>query len=224
MPPLVDASQSARAPPGQNGTQTVAAGPPVLEHHTLSLFSFLKRKPEPPPEERKPRACLPTYETKERVILSKATASLRNTYEIQLAQAFAASKGLKLMLAVRPAAQIEPSLGAYLRQQGVQITEAQMEDYSVYFGHAKRDGAEKDGWVLGNSAALTALTRATRSLWLRDRLRIGATFSADALLELEKALLKETFRVLNVDKENVRDALLEMAAAARQDGGTLFIQ
>ncbi len=106
----------------------------------MSLFSFLKRKPSQPQEQRKPRKCLPTYVTKDRVILSKATTRLRDTYEIRLALSFAVSKGLKLMLAIRPASQIEPSLAAYLRQQGVEITEAQMDDYSVYFGHAKGDG------------------------------------------------------------------------------------
>ena len=191
----------------------------------MSLFSFLKRKPsQPPPKPLKPRRCLPTHVTKQHLILSKAAASVRSTREIQLAQALAGAKGLKLMLAVRPSAQIEPSLAAYLRQQGAEITEARMEDYSVYFGLAKSDGQEVDGWVLGNSGALTSLTQTMRSLWLRDRLRIGATFSGDSLDELEKALLKDNSRVLNVDGEIVRDALLEMIAAAKQDGGTLFIQ
>lgn len=190
----------------------------------LSFFSFLKRKPSPAREHRKPRGCLPTYVTKERVILSKAANRLRNTYEIRLAQYFAVSKGLKLMLAVRPSSQLEPALAAYLREQDVAITEAQMDDYSVYFGHAKGDGQEGDGWVLGNSAALMALTQSTRSLWLRDRLRIGATFGSDTLQELESALLKENSRVLNVDGENVRDALMSLIAAAKRDGGSLFIQ
>jgi hypothetical protein len=191
----------------------------------LSLFSFLKRKPSPPPQEqRRPRGCLPTYVTKDRVILSKAATRLRDSYEIRLVQAFATAKGLKLMLAVRPSSQIEPALGAYLKAQGVEITEARMEDYSVYFGHVKGDRQEGDGWVLGNSGALTGLTQSTRSLWLRDRLRIGATFSGDTLQELESALLKENSRVLNVDGENVRDALMSLIAAAKRDGGTLFIQ
>jgi hypothetical protein len=201
------------------------AQPRVPEHETLSLFSFLKRKPPAQPQEpRKPRACLPTYVTKERVILSKAAAHLRDSYEMRLAQSFAAAKGLKLMLAVRPSVQMEPSLSAYLKQNGVQITEAQMEDYSVYFGHTKGNGQDGDGWVLGHSAALTSLTQSTRSLWLRDRLRIGATFSGNALNELESAVLKENGRVLNVDGENARDALMSLIAAAKADGGTLFIQ
>ncbi len=190
----------------------------------MSLFSFLKRKPSQPQEQRKPRGFLPTYVTGERVILSKAAARLRDSYEIRLAQYFAVSKGLRLTLAVRPSAQMEPSLAAYLRQQGTEITEAQMDDYSVYFGHTKGDGQEGDGWVLGNSAALTALTQSTRSLWLRDRLRIGATFGGDTLHELERTVLKENSRVLNVDGENVRDALMSLIAAAKRDGGTLFVQ
>ncbi len=193
----------------------------------MSLFSFLKRKPSQaaqPAEQRKPRGCLPTYVTKERVILSKAANRLRNTEEMRLARNFAAAKGVKLMLAIRPSAQMEPALGAWLKQHGVEITEAQMEDYSVYFGHVKGDGQEGDGWVLGNSAALTALTQSTRSLWLRDRLRIGASFGGDTLQELESALLKENSRVLNVDGENVRDAVMSLIAAAKRDGGSVFIQ
>jgi hypothetical protein len=191
----------------------------------LSLFSFLKRKPsQPPPEQRKPRACVPTYVTKERVILSKAANRLRDTYEIRLVQQFAVSRGLKLMLAVRPSAQIEPPLAAWLKQHGVEITEAHMEDYSVYFGHAKGDGGDGDGWVLGKSAALTGLTQSMRSLWLRDRLRIGASFSGNTLQELENALVKENSRVVNVDGENVRDAVMSLITAAKGDGGSDFIQ
>ena len=190
----------------------------------MSLFSFLKRKPSQPQEHGKPRACLPTYVTKERVILSKAAAHLRDSREMRLAQHFAASKGLRLMLAVRPTVQMEPALNVYLRQQGVEISEAQMDDYSVYFGSAKGDGQETDGWVLGNSAALAALTQSTRSLWLRDKLRIGATFSGDTLKELESAVLKENSRVVNIDGENVRAALMGLVAAAKRDRGTVFIQ
>lgn len=194
------------------------------ESETLSIFSFLRRLRSKPEEKHKPRACLPTYVTKDRVILSKAAGQLRETREIRLAQQLAKSKRRKLVLAIRPSARIEPSLAAFIKQHGLEVSETQMEDYSVYFGHVKSDGKESDGWVLGNSAALTDLTQSIRSLWLRDRLRIGATFDGDGLHDLEVALFKENSRSQNVDGENVREALRELIAAAKKDGGTLFIQ
>lgn len=190
----------------------------------MSFFSFLKRKPSPPQEPRKARACLPTHVSGQRLILSKAATSLRDSYEFRLIQQFAIAKGLRLVLALRPSAQLEPSLAAFLKKHGVEITEAQVDDYSVYFGHAKRGGEDGDGWVLGNSVALNSLKQATRSLWLRDRLRIGAAFDGDTLLELEKTLQKENTRVLNVDGENVRDAVLELIATAKREGGVVYIQ
>lgn len=205
----------------------------MWEPETLSLFSFLKRKPPPSRESGdsaptqaplKPRACRPTFVTNEKVILSKAAASVRDTREIRLVQAFAAAKKLRLVLAIRPSAQLQPSLATYLSQHGVEISEAQMEDYSVYIGHALANGQESDGWVLGNSGALAALKQSARSLWLRDRLRIGATFEGDTLLELENALLKENSRMQNIDGEIVRDALLSLIKSARGQGGALFIQ
>ncbi len=191
----------------------------------MGLASFFKRKPaEPPPKVRKPRRCLPTHVTKERVILSKAATQLRNSHEIALVNALAAAKGLKLTLAVRPSAQMEPALSAQLRQFGVEITEARMDDYSVYFGCTGRDGADQEGFVLGNSKAFAALTQTMRSLWLRDRLRIGSSFSGEGLTELENAIRKDDFRVTNVDGENVRDALLELIELAKKDGGIVFVQ
>ena len=222
---LIDESQS-----GHRASRTIRStytlpGPWIQEHVTLSFFSFLKRKPAPPSEPpRKPRAFLPTRVTKDRVILSKAAAHLRDTHEFRLAQAYASTKGLKLLLAIRPSAQIEPTLESYLRHQGVEVREAQMDDYSVYFGYAKHNGQEADGWVLGNGTALSVLSQSTRSLWLRDRLRIGAAFDDDGLVEFERALLKENSRMPNVDGENVREALLSLITAAKRDGGSLFIQ
>lgn len=194
----------------------------------MGLASFFKRKPAepaaPPPRQRKQRRCLPTHITKERVILSKAANPLRNSHEIVLAHALAVSKGLKLTLAVRPSAQMDAALSAQLRQLGVEIAEARMDDYSVYIGCTGRDGSDQEGWVLGNSKSFAALAQTMRSLWLRDRLRIGASFSGDTLTELETAVRKDEFRVTNVDGENVREALLELIELAKQDGGSVFVQ
>jgi hypothetical protein len=191
----------------------------------VGLLSFFKRKPaEPLLKERRPRRCLPTYATKEKIILSKAAGHLRRSHEIDLAQALAVSKGLKLTLAIRPAAQMEPALTAQIRQLGVEVTEARIDDYSVYFGCTRRDGSDQDGWVLGNSKSFTLLTQTIRSLWLKDRMRIGATFAGEALAELETAVRKDDFRLTNVDGEDAREALLALIATARQDAGIVFIQ
>jgi hypothetical protein len=191
----------------------------------VSLLSLFKRKPAaPPPPDSKPRRCLPTQVTKERLILSKAAAELRYTDEIRLAQQLATAKGLKFTLAVRPSSQRAPALAAHLRQHGADISEAPMADYTVYVACAGSDGQERDGWVLGNSTSLSGLKQSTRSLWLRDRLRIGATFSGDDLVELEKALSRDTYRARNIDDEDVREALLSLAANAKACGGTIFIQ
>lgn len=197
----------------------------LMHTRTVGLSTFFKRKPaEPPRKARKPRRCLPTYATQDKIILSKAAGQLRSSHEINLAHALATAKGLKLTLAVRPAAQMEPTLTLQLRALGVEITEARMDDYSVYFGCTGRDGSDQEGWVLGNSKSFAALTQAIRSLWLRDRLRIGASFSGEGLTELENALRKDNFRVSNLDGEDVRDALLALIEAARKDGGIVFVQ
>jgi hypothetical protein len=59
---------------------------------------------------------------------------------------------------------------------------------------------------------------------LRDRLRIGGTLSGEGLNQLEKALGNDTFRAKNVDGEDVREALLTLAGAAKACGGVVFIQ
>jgi len=192
----------------------------------MSLLSLFKRKPPaaPPPPERKPRRCLPTQVTKDRLILSKAASELRYTDEIRLAQQLATAKGLKFTLAVRPSSQRDAALANHLRQHGADISEAPMADYTVYVACTGADGKEQDGWVMGNSASLANMKQSVRSLWLRDRLRIGAVFSGDDLVELEKALGKDTYRAQNIDHEDVREALLNLAAQAQRCGGTVFIQ
>ncbi len=77
---------------------------------------------------------------------------------------------------------------------------------------------------MGNSTSLANMKQSVRSLWLRDRLRIGAEFGGDDLVELEKALSKDTYRAQNIDNEDVREALLTLASQARGCGGTVFIQ
>jgi hypothetical protein len=173
--------------------------------------------------ERLPRGILPTYVTDKLVVLSKAAPTLRNTYEIRLALYMAKSKGLRFVLAVRPGAEIEPSVLSLLEAHGGKVEEVALADYSVYFGHAHPNG-EEDGWVFGDNAAMDMLSECIENQWLREHLRVGANFAGADLDRLEQSLLSETMSAANVDGENVRDALLSLVQSAKQEGGIVFVQ
>ena len=187
------------------------------------MFNMFRKKTEPEAIERKPRGVLPTYATNEIVVLSKASPAIRDTYEIRLALFMAVSRGLRFILAVRPQAVVDPTIKSLLQEHGGKIEEAQLEDFSVYLGHASSNG-EMDGWVLGNTAALSTLKDSVQSPWLKARLNVGYAFSGAELDDLNAALGKESITSLNVDGENVGRALLALIAAARNDGGSVFIQ
>jgi hypothetical protein len=173
--------------------------------------------------ERLPRGILPTYVTDKLVVLSKAAPMLRNTYEIRLALYMAESKGLRFVLAVRPAAEIESSVLSLLETHGGKVEEVALADYSVYFGYAHPNG-EEDGWVFGDNAAMDMLRESIENQWLREHLRVGANFDGADLDRLEQSLLSETMSAANVDGENVRDALLSLVRSAKQEGGIVFVQ
>ena len=181
------------------------------------MFGIFKRKSERPDVERRPRGILPTYVTKDVVVLSKVAPIVRNTYEIRLALYMATSKGLKFVLAVRPQASVDAAVIALLEQHGGQVQEGQLDDHSVYLGYRKANG-EEDGWVLGNSAAMSVLVQSLRSEWLRERLRVGAGFSGDDLTALENTLRNENFSQQNIDGESVQAALLALVVAAKEGG------
>ena len=187
------------------------------------MFNMFRKKAEPQPIQRKPRGVLPTYATNEVVVLSKASPTIRNTYEIRLALYMAVSRGLRFILAVRPQAVVDPSITSLLQEHGGKIEEAQRDDFSVYFGHASPSG-DGDGWVLGDAAALSTLRDAIQSPWLKSRLNVGHEFSGAELVDLKAALDNESISSPNVDDENVGRALLALIAAARNDGGSVFIQ
>ena len=187
------------------------------------MFNMFRKKSESKPPRRTPRAVLPTFVTSELIVLSKASPSIRNTYEIRLALYMAVSRGLRFILAVRPDAVVDPTVISLLQENGAKIEEAQLEDFCVYFGHVS-SSEEKDGWVLGDAAALLALRDSIQSRWLRDRLVPGYEFSGSELSNLADALSKENISALNIDGEDFSEALIHLAAAASKDGGCVFIQ
>jgi hypothetical protein len=195
----------------------------VLSYLLTSLGMQSASAGEPMTKQQIPRGILPTHVTEELVVLSKVAPYLRNTYEIKLAVYMAKSKRLQFILAVPLETKIEPSISSLILKYDGKIEKVKLDDYSVYFGHAKADGNE-NGWVLGNASALTSLTKSFHSTWLQDHLKVGATFSKKELNNLEKELFQEKIIAVNVDEENVRDALLVLIQDAKKDDGIIFIQ
>jgi hypothetical protein len=187
------------------------------------MFSFFKRKPSSPPASGIPRGVLPTYVTNDSAVLSKAAKTIRNTYEIRLALYMAKSKGLRFVLAVPPNAELDTSIASLFQEHGGEVQHGQFADYCVYFGHERPDGSE-EGWVLGDAAAMKGLAAAFRSQYLRENLRPGVKLSGTDLDEIEKALRDEHIDFKNIDGEDVRIALLDLTKAAKQSGGSLFVQ
>ena len=148
---------------------------------------------------------------------------IRNTYELRLALYMAKSKGLRFVLAVKPETQVDPAFIALLREHGGEIQETRVTDCSVYFGRTGENDKE-EGWVLGDLAALESLRQSVQSAWLKERLHVGAIFGGTDLEQFESALRKEPITAANIDEENVKEALLRLVAAARQEGGVLFVQ
>ncbi len=189
------------------------------------MFGILKKKtvPQPATVERTPRSILPTYVTDAMVVLSKAAPTIRNTYEIRLALFMAKSRELRFLLAIRPGARVEASVRKLLEEHGGTIEEAQLDDYCVYIGWGFEEG-EQEGWALGDAATFNALTGAFESSNLKTLFRVGASISGPDLDAVTADLAKEQVSARNVDGENVREALLTLAADAKKEGGTLFVQ
>ncbi|WP_157499641.1 hypothetical protein [Lysobacter sp. Root983] len=187
------------------------------------MFSVFRKTSESKAVDRTPRGVLPTFMTDELVVLSKASPTIRNTYEIRLALYMAVSRGLRFILAVRPHAAVDPTIVSLLHEHAAKIEVVQLEDFCVYFGHDSPSG-EKDGWVLGDATAFSALKSTIQSAWLLERLNVGHEFSGAELGDLVVALRNECISALNVDGENVGQALMQLVAAAHKEGGSVFIQ
>jgi len=187
------------------------------------MFGLFSKKQEPVPEQRAPRAVLPTYVSDELAVLAKASMTIRNTYEIKITQFMAVSKNLRFVLGVNPGAVVDPSVQALLQEHGGTIEEAVLKDYCVYVGKLKPNGDE-EGWVLGDASAWKSFIASLRSEWLRDTLRVGCEIREQELALLSEALSGENCSATNIDDENVVESMLVLVASARREGGILFIQ
>jgi hypothetical protein len=177
--------------------------------------------PTPPP---KARGIQPTYVTDNTFVLCKSCSEVRNTYEARVALYFAVTGKRRFILEVPLGASVDASLRAKVLENGGEVREAQIKDFSVFLGHESNAGAEGDGWVLGDSAAWAAFRAALPSKWLKDRLIVGAALSGPDLLTLQSELAEVALSQTNIDNENVKDALLSLVRAARDDGGKVYVQ
>lgn len=187
------------------------------------MFDLFRKKAAAPPQGGVPRAVLPTYVTDKLVVLSKAAPNIRNTYEVRLALYMAKSRNLRFVLAVRPGTTVEDSVRALLAEHGGAIEEAELNDYCVSIGWGFEEG-EKAGWVLGDAAAFMKLQDSIQSPRLRELFHIGAHLSGATLSEVGIELAKEQLPITNIDKENVREALLTLVSEALKNNGALFVQ
>jgi hypothetical protein len=174
--------------------------------------------------EKNPRGVLPTYVTKEELVLCKSAPSIRNTYEIRLALYFAVKDKRRFVLRAPKNAQIEPSLKTVIAQNGGVVDDKKCEDYTVHISHFGPDGKETDGWVLGDKTQFLKLKASIQDSWLRDQLTAGATISGENVAKLGNSLQKETITQKNIDKENIGQALTNLVQICKQQGGFILIQ
>jgi hypothetical protein len=172
----------------------------------------------------KPRGVLPTYVTDKQVILCKAAPTIRNAYEIRLALYMAVQSGREFILAVSPVARIDDAVEAHIRQHGGEVMRTAIYEHSVYVGAIGLEGEERDGWVAGDSQLWTSVLAGLRSVWLRDRLRVGGSVATSELCQFRDVLGTEVIHACNVDDEDIGEALLRLAAEAMWTGGSLFVQ
>jgi len=168
-----------------------------------------------------PRGVLPTYVTDREFVLCKAGRLVRDTYEVRLCLFLALKRGLQFVLSVRPEADVEPAVEARIREHGGRLARGTQDSFSVSVGVTDPDG---DTWVLGDDQALRQLHHLVRAPWFRVAFVPGATFEDASLVQLCKAVSESQFEMTNVDGEDVRVAILELAASAQRSGKTLFVQ
>jgi hypothetical protein len=170
------------------------------------------------------RGVLPTYVTERAVILCKVAPIVRDTYEVRLCLFMAIEQGLPFVLSVRHGAKVDAGLEEVLRQHGGLVVPNAGKDFTVSTGVATSDGKARTCWVLGHDDALRSLHGLVKSPWFTKAFTPGATFAGDDLNRLQMTLRGCDFQMKNVDEEDVRRALLELAVSASRCGGVLFVQ
>lgn len=195
------------------------------------MFEWLKGRgaekgaaPSDAPAERKPRGVMPTYVTENSLVLCKSGTAVQDTYEVRLCLYFAVRDKRQFVLGVSSNAQVDLRLRSKIEENGGVVREMNVTDYSVFIGHKSDEGKELDGWVLGDRQAWESFLASFSSAWLRERLRVGASFQGSDVAQLEGEIRRIATSQKNVDDENLRDALLLLVAAAKAGGGALYVQ
>ena len=170
------------------------------------------------------RGVLPTFVSDQKVMLCKAAPIVRNAYEIRLALFMAVQSGRSLVLAVNRNAQVEAELEGHIGKHGGSVCRTDIQSYSVYIGAIDSAREEMDGWVAGSNKAWDAILADLHSDWLRERLRVGAVTGSQELDQMQKILNQESFSGQNIDNEDLRLALIDLADQAWRADGCLFVQ
>ena len=167
---------------------------------------------------------MPTIVTDDRVVLCKISPVIRDAYEMRLCLYMAKTSGRSFVLQVPERARVEPALLLRIETHGGLVAEAAVSEYTVYFGALDAEGAEHDGWVLGDSSALEQLRGNLKSDQLKHALAPGAEWCGSELVALRRLLLDERFAMQNIDDEDVQGALLALFEYGEKNGGTVFAQ
>ena len=169
----------------------------------------------------RPRGIVPTYVTEREVVLCKSGLQVRDTYEVRLCLFLAVKQGLQFVLSVRPDAEVDPAVEASIAEHGGRLAREAQESFSVSVGVSDPGG---DSWVLGDDQALRELHRLVPSAWFGATFVPGAVFEGDGLIQLGQAVSEAEFTMTNVDGEDVRLAILDLAQSARRSGSSVYVQ
>ena len=136
---------------------------------------LFKRSAKPEPvQEPKQRGIVPFVDGG-RVTIRKAAGHVKNTYEIRLGLFMAVQhKHLNFAFVVPPGALVAEDLREKIAEHGGSIFEEAPGEFTIYIGAESGDGAELDGWVLGDQSALAQLVAAFGAEWPGPALTLGA--------------------------------------------------
>jgi hypothetical protein len=171
-----------------------------------------------------PRGIIPTYVTDGRLVLAKASPTVRSTYEIRLALYFALKRNSIFTLLVLPNAVIDANLEAHLAKFGGEVRREAVNHFSVSYGAVDPNGEELDTWVLGDQTRWQELSRSLTSSWLIKHLQFGNEFTGDELDTLATEIGEAPITGTNVDGEPLKVAILNLIAAAQKCKGRLVLQ
>jgi hypothetical protein len=172
----------------------------------------------------KPRGIILTCVTDDRVVLAKASPTVRNNYEIRLALYFALQRNSTFTLVVLPNAVVAADLETYLAKWGGEVRQEAVGDFTVSFGAEDANGEELDAWVLGDLPRWQEFLLSLTSAWLLEHVRLGNEFVAHDLETLATEIDAAKIEGTNADGESLKSAILNLVAAARKGRGRVVLQ